>query len=420
MNVKQVNLRQGQASVADGDATTGLPFFNSINKAKTGHFVGKEWFPDCHDGGLDRYFYEMLVSMAAMGMEGTAMVSAAARCSLGGVTVQGMARTDAPVWQRWAGARMLARKAISDGVDFVNAHFALYAAPWLDRLPQTIPLVVNFQGPWADEMQVEAGGNFKKRMMGRAAYWIERRVYRRADRCITLSAAFRDLLNERYGVPLERIRVVPGGVNLENYLRAPERSVARMRLGWPLDRPILLSLRRLARRMGLDLLIDALAAVRIEFPNALLLIGGKGPERDRLQAKVEALGLERNVRLIGFVPETDLAAAYAAADFTVVPTTALEGFGLITVESLASGTPVLGTRVGATPEILEPLSPELLFDEATAPAMSRKIEAVLKGAITPPDRETCQAHARHYGWNHVSPQLLGVFEEAIDEKKVRR
>ena len=168
------------------------------------------------------------------------------------------------MWHRWVGARALAGEAFRDGVDFVNAHFALYAFPWLDKLPPTVPLIVNFQGPWAEEMRVEARTR-RKRMMARMAFWIERRVYRRADRCVTLSAAFRDLLHERYGVPLERIRVVPGASDVAPYLQAPARNAARAQLGWPQDRRILLSVRRLARRMGLDQLIDAiLNSLRIE------------------------------------------------------------------------------------------------------------------------------------------------------------
>ena len=387
----------------------------------TGLFTGMEWFPDCRDGGLDRYFFEMVAAFAAMEMKGTVLVSAAERfSSLNGFRVLGMAPAGASTWRRWSGARKAAIEAFRSGVDFVNAHFALYAFPWLDQLPPHVPLIVNFQGPWSEEMRVEAR-TLKKRLAAKAAYWIERRVYRRADRCITLSAAFRDLLHQRYGVPLERIRVVPGASDLTPYLQAPDRNAARMQLDWPQDRPILLSVRRLARRMGLDLLIEAMAEVRKEFPEVLLLIGGKGPEAENLKAEIGKRKLEKNVRLLGFIPEADLPAAYAAADFSVVPTVALEGFGLITVESLASGTPVLGTKVGATPEILEPICPELLFAEATAAAMAKKIKAVLRGSVPVPSREACRAYSERYGWPNVMPQLLAVFEEAIAEKKqVRR
>ena len=65
--------------------------------------------------------------------------------------------------RRWSGARSAAIEVFHSGVDFVNAHFALYAFPWLGQLPPRVPLIVHFHGPWSEEMRVEAGG-FKKRL----------------------------------------------------------------------------------------------------------------------------------------------------------------------------------------------------------------------------------------------------------------
>lgn len=381
-------------------------------------FSGMDWFPDCGAGGLDRYFHDEIRTFSEAGMNGMAMVSAAPCTSLGGIAVRKMAGPGASIWHRWTGARALAREAFGRGMDVANAHFALYAFPWLRELPPRVPLVVNFHGPWAGEMLAEAR-SVKKMGAAIVARWIERSVYRRADRCITLSTAFRDLLHTEYDVPLDRIRVIPGGVDLSGYLSAPDRERAREKLGWPKDRRILLSVRRLARRMGLDLLIEAMADVRREFPDVLLLIGGKGAEHDRLQNIIQEMGLAKNVRLLGFIAEDDLTCAYAAADISVVPTVALEGFGLVSVESLACGIPVLGTAVGGTAEILRPLNPSLLFEDATADAMANRIGAVLRSEIGLPDRKACRAYAQRYGWPSVMPQLLAVFEEAIEERRGR-
>ncbi len=379
-------------------------------------FSGMEWFPDCRDGGLNRYFYESVAALARAGIEGTALVSSVVPTSLGGIDVRGMAGKGAPVWRRWLGARTLAREAFRGGVDVVDAHFSLYALPWLRDLPPSVPLVCHFHGPWAGEMRAQ-NCTVPGRIIARAAHWLERVGYLRADRVVTLSKAFRSLLHADYGVPLEKIRVVPGGVELSRYLSAPNRREAREKLGWPQERPILLSVRRLVRRMGLHLLIDAVAGLRQEFPGILLLIGGKGADHRRLQSQISELGLGEHVRLLGFVPESDLPAAYAAADLSVVPTAALEGFGLITVESLASGTPVLGTAIGGTAEILQPFRTELLFAEVTAAAMAERIRAVLRKEVTLPDRDACRAYAQKFGWREVTPRLLGVFEEAIEERK---
>ena len=370
------------------------------------------WFPECRDGGLDRYFHEALTAFSNSGMEGVATVCSSESSQVGNIAIRAMGSPITPLWARQRAARQLAREALGTGVEVVNVHFALYALAWLRSIPEGVPVVVHFHGPWALEMRAEG-----RSLMARAAQVIERWVYRRADLCITLSEAFRDLLHQEYGVPLDRIRVIPGGVDLARYLVAPARREARQVLGWPQERRVLLTVRRLARRMGLDLLVEAIGEVRKEFPEVLLLIAGKGAERKRLEEQIAAQALGEHVRLLGFVAEEDLPTAYAAADLTVVPTVALEGFGLVTVESLAAGTPVLGTAIGGTVEVLRPLQSDLLFTAATAEAMVEKIKAVLRGEMKLPDREACRSYARRYGWPEVAPRLLAVFREAVEGKR---
>ncbi|HEV7404009.1 MAG TPA: glycosyltransferase family 4 protein [Chthoniobacteraceae bacterium] len=376
-----------------------------------------EWFPNCQVGGLDRYFYEQLEALSRTGeVRGTAVVTSCDPIDHGSIKVRAMAREGASLFRRWAGARAEARRAFAEGVDLVNAHFALYAFPLLSLIPKNVPLVVNFQGPWANEIRAEST-SWKRRLTAGAARLIERRVYRRADRIITLSAAFRDLVCTRYGVDRARVRVVAGAADLGRYLQAPPREAARAKLGLPHDRIIAVSVRRLARRMGLELLIDAVQLVRQSHPELLLLIGGKGPLRGELEERIRRADLGEHVRMLGFVPEEDLPALYAAADFSVVPTIALEGFGLVTVESLASGTPVLGTPVGATPEILNSLDARLVFEAPTSEAMARKLRDVLQATIKLPTREECRAHVQRYGWPSVVPKILDVYREAIEERR---
>lgn len=373
--------------------------------------VGKDWFPNC-PGGLDRYFYEEVRTLPGVGIRGTALLAHLVPGQSAALRLRAMAPEGASLVQRWHGARRAAQSVLSEGVDLVNSHFALYAYPWLRDLPREVPLVVNFQGPWADELAVEGRGA-ANRVRVRLARHIETKVYRRATRVITLSEAFRDLVHTRYGVPAERIAVIPGGVETALYRTAPCRAQARSRLGWPAEAPIVLSVRRLARRMGLEALIDAMAEVRRACPRALLLIGGRGALADELQARIAARDLTANVRLLGFVPDEDLPTAYAAANLTVMPTVALEGFGLVTAESLAAGTPVMGTPVGATPEILRGLAPELVFAAPTAEAIAERLIAALTGRLTLPDPQTCREYARRYDWETVIPQVRGVFETAL-------
>src|SRR5437667_2488685 len=163
--------------------------------------------------------------------------------------------------------------------------------------------------------------------------------------------------------------------------------------------------------MGLDLLIRAMAILKRDRPEALLLIGGVGSVRQELESFSEALGLREQVRFLGFIPDEALPLYYPAADVFILPTRELEGFGLVTVEALACGTPVLGTPVGATPEILVPLSPALVFRGLAPETMAEDLRRFLEAERRDPEaharlREACRRHVEaHYTWDRTIDAL---------------
>lgn len=248
--------------------------------------------------------------------------------------------------------------------------------------------------------------------VGQVMLWgIERACLRRATRIHVLSDFSAGQLWKLYGIPSDRIVKIPGGADLERFQPAPDRRAVRASLGLPDGSPMLLTVRNLEARMGLDTLIRAMAILRRHVPDVLLLIGGAGSLRGTLESLAASLGLQEHVRFLGYVPETDLPRYYQAADAFVLPTRELEGFGLITVEALAAGTPVLGTPVGATPEILLPLDPSLVFHEATPEAMAEGLRSFLDATGSDPEvglhlRQACRRHAeRHYGWDESVEHL---------------
>jgi glycosyltransferase involved in cell wall biosynthesis len=166
--------------------------------------------------------------------------------------------------------------------------------------------------------------------------------------------------------------------------------------------------------MGLEELIAAIALVRSHFPEVLLLIAGKGPLGDPLRARVSELGLQANVRLMGFVSDERLPLLYRAATFSIVPTVALEGFGLTVVESLAAGTPVLVTPVGGLPEVLSRLSPQLVLPGTAPTALADGLLSALSGRLPLPSADECQSYVRaHFDWSVVAAQVRDVYLEAL-------
>src|SRR5256885_6599922 len=248
--------------------------------------------------------------------------------------------------------------------------------------------------------------------LGAAALWgLERACLRRASRIQVLSDYAAGQLWQLYRIAADRLVKIPGGVDLRVFRPADDRAAVRARLDLPKEAPLLLTVRNLELRMGLDTLLRAMPLVVSRRADAQLLIAGAGSRRADLEALAGSLGIAEHVRFLGFVPDADLPLYYQAADCFVLPTRELEGFGLVTVEALACGTPVLGTPVGATPELLDPLDPGLVFDAATPEAIGERLVGFLQRLEHEPGavaglRDAARAYAeRHYGWDRAISSL---------------
>lgn len=331
-------------------------------------------------------------------------------------SIQAFAPTKTSLLNRWWGARQSVKQLTLREYDLAVAHFALYTFPVLDRLGD-LPLVFHFHGPWALESNAES----QKALKVRLKKTLEQIVYHRASSFIVLSQAFKDILHQQYGVPSNKIQIVPGGVDLEQFEISSSLTEARKKLNWEQERTILFCVRRLTKRMGLENLIEAIARVKTQYPNVLLYIAGKGALAETLQAQIAELDLTNHVRLLGYVPDEQLPLAYRGANFSVVPTISFEGFGLIIIESLATGTPVLGTPVGGIPEILQPFSPDLLFEDSSVDKLAQGIIEVLSGKRQLPNSEACQTYARkNYAWSVIAPKIKSVYQQVIDDNAMER
>ena len=372
--------------------------------------IGMHWFPE-RAGGLDRMYYSLVGALPGAGVAVRGVVAGSARVAAdtdGAIQGFGSAAQSLPL-RLMAARRALRREITRQRPDVISSHFALYTFPGLD-VTRGIPQVSHFQGPWADESHVEGADSFGQR----AKRYLEQAVYARSSRLIVLSDAFGKILTSRYGISPERVRVVPGCVNVDQFNLPITPGEARLKLQLPQGRPIVLAVRRLVRRMGLEDLIDAVKLLKKRVPDVLLLIAGKGRLQEELQTRITEAGLDDNVKLLGFVPDQHLAALYRAATISVVPTVALEGFGLITVESLASGTPVLVTPVGGLPEAVAGLSPNLVLRATGAEAIAEGLGAALDGALKLPDAQACRDYARaNFDNSVIAKRVAAVYCEAI-------
>ncbi|MBW4688869.1 MAG: glycosyltransferase family 4 protein [Komarekiella atlantica HA4396-MV6] len=369
--------------------------------------LGLGWFPKT-PGGLERYIYELTHKLAAnqdqVELCGVGLPEGEQNLP---IKLTNLASPDSAIWQRLWSIRTNFKKTRVSKPDAINLHFALYSFPILDILPKRVPITFNFHGPWAFESQQEV---VNKKLSIFLKHWlIEQSTYNRCDRFIVLSKAFGNILHQQYQIPWSKIHVIPGGVDITKFQTNLSPQEARTQLGWPSNRRILFTSRRLVHRVGLDKLLQAVAIIKPKIPDVWLAIAGRGHIQATLQQQATELGLDDNVKFLGFIPDEQLPIAYQAADLTVMPSQSFEGFGLAIVESLACGTPVMCTPVGGMPEILENFSPDLITSSIEVSSITEKLENVFFKNIPIPSREACRQYATtHYDWNKIAQQVRNI------------
>jgi glycosyltransferase involved in cell wall biosynthesis len=229
---------------------------------------------------------------------------------------------------------------------------------------------------------------------------LERTAVQRASGLFVLSRFSKELLCGRHQKARGRVHLVGGAVDDTFFAEPGDPQACRERLGIP-PGCLLFTARRLEPRMGVDILIEALALIEDE--RVVLAVAGSGSSHEALVRRVEGLGLRHRIRLLGRVSDDDLRSLYAAADLFVLPTVAYEGFGMSTVEALAAGTPTLGTAVGATPEIVGELGTEFISQTADAETLAAAIRRVLP-LLGPEVRARARLLAEgHFRWDTTIP-----------------
>ena len=294
----------------------------------------------------------------------------------------------------------------------------------LSGLHRVAPIAYTFHAPMYEEIHISVSAG-KYGLLNPIAWlggWIirlvEARVLRLADVVFPRSQFSYANLHQLCPEASIPEPLIPLGVNTQVY--APyEHEDARKALGLPQDIPILLTVRRLAHRMGLQNLIAAMKTVREKHPDALLLIAGKGPLLETLKQQISSLRLQDAIRLLGLISESDLILYLGAADLFVLPTEFLEGFGLATLEALSSARPVVGTPNGATPELLAPIDGSLLTRDASAQALSDALGYWLdRRESLPALGVRCRGEVEaHYDIDKVAEQLEQRFQTLISSKQ---
>ncbi|MGH2461660.1 MAG: glycosyltransferase, partial [Chloroflexota bacterium] len=240
---------------------------------------------------------------------------------------------------------------------------------------------------------------------------VEEHVVASADRIIASSEHERQALVEQYRARRERVAVINGGVDLRLF-RPSDRMAARASLGLDRHAEIVLFVGRMDRVKGLDVLLRAGALLKQRPRLKLVIVGGSAGDAEltRCSALAHQLGLDASFR--GATLQEDLPLYYNAADLLVVPSH-YESFGLVAVEALACGRPVIASTVGGLPTVVHDEENGLLVPWRQPEAFAERIARVLDdAALRTRLSDNARPSALRYSWEAVAERVAALYREA--------
>jgi len=242
---------------------------------------------------------------------------------------------------------------------------------------------------------------------------IGKSVLKHANKVITVSKETMKYVL-KLGADKTKTSVIYNGVDID-YFRPVNKGESREKLGLPKNRKIILSVRRLVYKNGLDTLIESVPLLTRDHPDLLFLVAGKGPNRKLIEDRIKELGIDANIKLTGFVPDRLLPVYYDAADYFILPSASGEGLPLVLLEAMACGLPVIATTVGGTPEIIKHMKNGVLVPprnpEAMAETMAKLLSEERLGATI--GEEARRIVEDRFTWEKNLHQLQDIYKKFI-------
>lgn len=237
-------------------------------------------------------------------------------------------------------------------------------------------------------------------------------VLKEADKIIVVSnATMRYVLS--LGADPEKIELLYNGVDLERFKPLTGvKDAVREKLGISKNAVVVITVRRLVYKNGVDTLIDSAKIAIKKNPRLVFLAVGEGPDFAEVKARIEQLGIGNSFRLMGFVSDEDLPVYYNAADFFVLPSKSGEGLPLVALEAMACGLPVIATKVGGISEVImegygkivPPDNPDALA-EAVLEFSHRELSALKNGLRSRIEQK--------FSWDKNVERLVKIYKEFI-------
>lgn len=246
-----------------------------------------------------------------------------------------------------------------------------------------------------------------------------RRFLGKVDKVIAVSKVAADFISNF--VDGTSIEVIPNGVDTNRFRPIPAGNGNFSINGFQIlsqEKPIVLFVGRLAFRKGVLLLPIVASMLAKEFPNLQLLVCGKGYMQMPVQALTNIYRLNGRVKMLGFVPDDVLPSLYGLADAVVAPSLFGEAFGIPLIEAMASGKPVVATKVGGIPEVVRNGVTGLLVREGSSAEMTEALRFILSNTeeYIKMSRAARELAVKKYCWSNVVKRIEDAYREVSKAK----
>ncbi|MGZ4145675.1 MAG: glycosyltransferase family 4 protein [Actinomycetota bacterium] len=300
-------------------------------------------------------------------------------------------------------------------IDVVHAHdwLVAYAAAAVKNCFE-VPLVSTVHATEYGRHQGWLPGPMNK-LIHQVEWWL---TYE-ARRVITCSEYMRDQVHEIFQLPSAKQDVIPNGVDMHEFDRPADVEEFRARLVQGKEKIIFFA-GRLEYEKGVQTVLDALPLL-LKDQQVRFYIAGVGTHADELKAHAARAGLADRVHFLGFIEEAELRMYYAAADLAVVPSL-YEPFGMVALETFASGTPCIAADIGGLRELVVHEATGLRFTPGDPESLAGMIRRLLTDERL--DRRLTLDARRmlddQFSWRSIARKTAGVYERAIEEEAALR
>ena len=273
-----------------------------------------------------------------------------------------------------------------------------------------VPLVVTYHG----DLQEDTGGFVRRMSVHIYNKYLLDKVLSYADVIISPSEIYID--ESRFlGKYRDKIVVIPNGINVEDFDIGYSKDECREKLGLPINDKIILFLGTLSQHKGPDILLKAMPKIRKNISNAKLVFVGDGRMREELEALSKRLDIDEYIKFAGFVKEELKPLYYKAADVFCLPSVMKhESFGIVNLEAMACGIPIVASKIGGVPDVVKDGENGLLVQPRDSGALADGMIYLLENEeVQKKMGMNGRRKVEDYSWERIAEETEKVYKEVV-------